>query len=177
MKIIAVFLLIAAVTAGTINPEPILSEEDPIEEFVKGFLMGIGETKSIDDLMKCIKEIESIIANIQEAFILIKTMTIENIIKGINKLIEAVQNFTEMIKPCSTGYKVLEKLIIAIANTDISKIIQKLLNNITKILSIITSGIACIKDKEYRCIGKQIGALLKVLLLDEAEAEAFRFEK
>ena len=165
MKALLVILVIAAASA-----EVTYSNEELHSialDFVKGFLTGLGETKSIEDLEKCMTNIEAIIVKIKEAFEEIKKMTMEGIIKGITDLIAAFKEIADIIKPCTTGYTVLEKLIKAIYNTDYQKILAKFLKHIFEFITWVTTAVECFNTGDYNCVGKQLGMLMKALFLDE----------
>ena len=165
MKALLVILVIAAASA-----EVTYSNEELHSialDFVKGFLTGLGETKSIEDLEKCMTNIEAIIVKIKEAFEEIKKMTMEGIIKGITDLIAAFKEIADIIKPCTTGYTVLEKLIKAIYNTDYQKILAKFLKHVFEFITWVTTAVECFNTGDYNCVGKQLGMLMKALFLDE----------
>ena len=165
MKALLVILIIAAASAEVTYSKEEL--HNVALDFVKGFLTGLGETKSIEDLEKCMKDIEDIIVKIKEAFEEIKKMTMESIIKCVTALIAAFKEIADVIKPCTTGYTVLEKLIKAIYNTDYQKIVAKFLKHMFEFITWVNTAIECFNTGDYNCIGKQVGMLMKALFLDE----------
>jgi hypothetical protein len=168
MKAIFVFLVIAAVTASEIRVESFDFTDGPTaQDFVKGFLTGIGETKSIDDMLKCVHSVEVVIRKIYEALELIKKLTFDNIVKGVTQLLAAVKELSDAVKPCSTGYIVLEKLIAAVINANYEKVLQKILQNSFLFIGYISNVISCFKEDQYECVGKYFGMILKSLFLSD----------
>lgn len=164
MKFFLFFLVILSCFA---EQKTELKEDAPIIEFFKGFLTGIGETKTIEDLKKCLKEAEPIFAKIKKALELIHTMKLEKIVEGITLLIEAVKELMGMVKPCLDGFETLKLLIKKIAHIDIKKLAQKILANIFMIIKIVKEAIDCLKKHEFNCAGKALGTLLKIMILDD----------
>eukprot|EP00831_Metopus_contortus_P067665 TRINITY_DN603_c0_g1_i11.p1 TRINITY_DN603_c0_g1~~TRINITY_DN603_c0_g1_i11.p1 ORF type:complete len:113 (-),score=37.12 TRINITY_DN603_c0_g1_i11:23-361(-) len=73
-------------------------------EFMEGFLKGIREVKSIEDLLKCMKHSEEIIEKIKKAISLIRKFSIESILEGFSMLFEALYQLEEMLMPCLEGF-------------------------------------------------------------------------
>lgn len=100
MKIILVFALATALVYASTEPLP----SNSFEDFLVGFLKGIGESKSINDLKRCIKSGERIFNEIIQAIKLIKTLNLSKVIQGVALLVKAVNELLAMIKPCMNGY-------------------------------------------------------------------------
>jgi len=184
MKAILVFLLIAAVSANEIKVEIFEFRDGPTAlDFLRGFLEAIDEKKSLDDMILCVKSVEEVIHKIIDALEIIKELDFKRIVEGITKLLAALKELSEAVKPCSEGYLVLQKLIKAIYNADFQKVLQKLLQNSLQLISFISTAIGCFQTKEFECSGKNIGKILKTLFLtsiyrkDIAEIDALDFIK
>lgn len=143
---------------------------NPAVDFVKGLLEGIGEKGDINKLLACIKDLEAIFKKILEALQHIKNMKLEEIIKGVTMLIEAVKQLMDMLKPCSEGFEQLKKLINAIAHPDIKKIAMRILMHPGEVIKEITQAVSCFGKKDYHCAGLAVGKLLHILFLSRAVA-------
>jgi len=182
MKAILVFLLIAAVSTNEVEIFD-FTEGPTAADFIKGFLEGIDEKKSIDDMILCINSIEEVIKKIIDALELIKKFDFENIVEGISRLLAALKELSDAVRPCSNGYKVLEKLIQKIYSADYKKVLQILLQKSFILIGYISNAISCFTDQKLECAGKNVGSVLKVLFLEglyrkpTAEIDAIRFLK
>lgn len=134
-------------------------------EFIKGLFEGIDAEDEYEKITKCIKEIETILAKIKKALELMKKMRINDLIKGIKLLFEALMELFNMLKPCLDGCEKVKKLIKEIINANIIKIVQKIMDHATEFLFIITKALLCIENKDYHCIGKSIGQMLNLIFL------------
>jgi tetratricopeptide (TPR) repeat protein len=143
-----------------------VDEDSPVIDFFTGFLKGIGEGKGIEDLKKCLKEAEAIFQKIKEAIELIKTKNPIKVLEGVKKLIDALKQLTEMIKPCMEGYEQIKKLIEKLKKIDPKKIVAKILANIATVIKLITEAASCYAAKKYECFGENLGKLIKLLILD-----------
>lgn len=169
MKGLFVFLLVVASSAYQFGDGP------TAEDFVKGFLEGIGEIKSFEDIKKCIKDAEVVIDKIHQAVQLIMNFTFEDIVKGFTQLVTAVKEFFNVIETCKTGYDILDKLITAIYEADFSIVMQKFMANLFTYIGHLTQIANCFAAETYECAGKAIGQILKGLFLPKAlESELMR---
>lgn len=150
--------------------EPV--DESRFMDFIKGFMEGLNEQGDINKLVGCIRDADAIIQEIIQALELIKTREIMDIIEGISKLVKAVKKIIEMLQPCSEGFKQFKKLMEALKNFDIQKLVIKILSNIEKIIGLIKDCIAGFKNKDFYAAGKNLGSLLFILFLSDAEFAA-----
>ena len=169
MKYFIVFLLALASCMPSDLMELQVIPEEKAMDFIKGFVEGIGETGNFEELKKCINGAEGAINKIIEAIKLIKKGGFENIIAGIAKLVEAVKELLDILKPCAGSMKELQRLIEALKHIDIKKIALKILTNFAKFISLITEAIACFEKGDFYCAGKDIGIFLRMLFLDATE--------
>lgn len=167
MKVLLVILLLTAVLAKCPckHDDSDAAVGTPAIDFVKGFLEGIGEKGDINKLLQCLKDLESIFEEIKEALEHLKHMNIQEIIKGVTLLIDAVHKFIAMIKPCTDGFEVIKKLIAAMAHPDIKKIAMHIMMHPAEFIHDITEAIGCFTAKDYHCIGKDIGDMLRLMFL------------
>ena len=164
MKGIFVFVLIIAVSATQFEV-PKDQDGNPVIGFLTGFLKGVGEPKDVNDLMKCVKDIQYILKKIEEAIKLIKELEVESIIKGIEALIDAITELSTILKPCTVGYDTLKRLIEAIYDADFRVIFQKLMQDIFKYIGLINAIIGGFISKEYENAGNALGRLLRTLFI------------
>ena len=155
-------------------------QADPVYDFLKGFLEGLNEKGDVNDLLKCLKDVEPIINKIIAAIQLILTMKIENIINGVMQLVQAVTELINLLQPCTKGFEQLEKLIEAIINTDIMKIISKIIANLGKFIEDFTNCIKAFTSGDYEGAGKALGDVFYRLYLTTPRTVGFNitdFEK
>lgn len=142
------------------------SPTNTTEAFIIGFLKGLGETKSPDDLLKCIKSLEPIIKKIIEALEIIKKGGIQNITTGIKMFLAAIRDILVMAKPCVNGYTVIQNLILAIQQANINDIIIKVISNIQRLILDIDYAVNGFFSGDYKRAGQGIGDILKFIFLD-----------
>lgn len=170
MKALLVLVLVATISASEIDFYPTLEEGPTALDFFRGLLKGIGEPKPVDDLITCAKDVEVVIHKVHEALLLIKTLRPDNVVKGVQMLIAAVNELFAILKPCVTGYEVVQKLILAVFHADPNIITQKILKNTFMIIGWITNAISCFQSKQFECVGSNVGQFLKMLFLDPLTA-------
>ena len=138
---------------------------DPTYDFLKGFLEAIHETKKVEDLLKCLKNIDPIIAKIKQALEYFMKMTVDDLIKGFKLLVEALQELEDMLKPCIAEFEQLKKLMAAIQKFDIMKVILRILANPTAFIKDVQDCIEALKKLDFYSAGKDIGDILYRLFL------------
>lgn len=167
-----IVLLIALAACTQYEEMPEFEEDVKILQFLKGFLEGLGEKGNLEELKKCVKGADNIIDNIIKAIKLIATKKLESIIEGVKLLVESVRELLDMIKPCMESFKELKKLYEALKKIDFKKIGMKILTRFPEFLGYITKAIECLtKTKDWACGGKNIGSLLRRLLLELSEED------
>jgi len=142
------------------------------EDFLKGFLEGIGEAHAFEQLKKCLKDMEQVFHKLKEALQHLKHMKLKEVIKGVKLLVSAVKEFVAMLKPCISGLKRLEKLIMEIAHINIMKIAFHIIRHPSRFIHAITDAIGGFAGHDYHKAGKGVGALLAVMFLGREEAGA-----
>lgn len=175
MKVLIVFLAIAAICAAE-NPFAIKSKveaNNPIQDFVEGLLKGIHETKTVEDLIKCMKSADEIIVKIKAALKLIRTLNIEAMLQGLSMLFESLFEIEEMLRPCLMEFTQFKKLIQAIAEMNINKVVQKIISNAFQFIAIIIDCIKNLESANYTRAGMDLGNVLYLLFLDEFGFQAF----
>lgn len=165
MKAIFALVLIVAVSAVEFQINVEVSDTNPVADFLAGFLKGIGESKDADDLIKCIRNIEHILVKIEEAVYLIMELELKKMIQGIEALIEAVKELSQILSPCTIGYETLKLLIEAIIDAEFNAIVQKFIQNAMKFFSYITVIISAFESKQYENAGFYIGKILRELFV------------
>jgi hypothetical protein len=148
-----------------------LAQADPTYDFLKGFLEGIHETKKVEDLLKCMQNIDPIIAKIKKALEYFIKMTVEDLVKGFKLLYEALHDLEEMLKPCLQDFKQIQRLMEAIKQMDIMKIILRILANPGAFIHDVTDCIEALKKLDFYSAGKDIGDILYRLFLARRVSE------
>jgi uncharacterized protein YjgD (DUF1641 family) len=138
---------------------------EPFIEFMTGFLEGINEKKSIDNLLKCLIGGNDIMKKIIEALKLIATLKPADMARGFRQLISALNELHKMLTPCLDGYDELKKLFDAIAKAKIQEIIRKIIAQPQKFVAKIKEGVDCYGKQDYKCFGKAFGELLVLMFL------------
>ncbi len=141
------------------------SLESSATDFLKGFVQGIGETGEVENLLKCMKDAESIFAQIKEALETLKHINLQNLIKGLTTLFIAVRELMAMLKPCSEGFNMIKKLIQAVAHPNLTKIATKILMHSGAFLKNVNNAITGFSSKDYTTAGKGVGGILKIIFL------------
>jgi len=134
-------------------------------EFLKGFLNGIGDKTDPSDLLKCLNTLEETFKKIQEALFYIIKGDLDEKIKGMIMLLEALREMLAKIKPCIEGLEEVKKLVNAIINADIAKILKRVLLNLNIIVAEIAYTYKCIQEGNLNCAGFGIGSLFKFIFL------------
>lgn len=163
MKGLVIFLVLVA--ACLAKNEVAAPRADPAIEFIKGFLEGIHETKPVEDLLKCLKNIDPIIEKIKKALEYFMKMTFNDILKGLQLLKEAMEDLYKVLQPCLEGFKQIKKLMEALKNVDLVKIVLKILANPLAFINDVKNCIEALKNLNMFVAGKCIGDILYRLFL------------
>jgi hypothetical protein len=135
-------------------------------DFMKGFLEGLNEKGDFNELLKCLKDVDPIIAKIMQAIELILKMQLQDVVKGVMLLFEAVTQLIKLVTPCAKGFSQLEKLLKAILHADIISIARKILSNPQPYIKDLTDCVNAFKQGNFLQAGKDIGDVLYRLFLD-----------
>jgi len=136
-------------------------------DFIKGFLEGINEKGDANKLLECIKGGEEIMDKVMEAIEYLLKLDMENIMKGLTMLVEAVHELAEKFKPCSEGFQQVQKLIKAIANVDIMQIFLKIMADPAKLIHDLLDCVDMMKNGFYDKAGKDLGDFVFILFLSK----------
>eukprot|EP01022_Parablepharisma_sp_SALTPOND_P018570 TRINITY_DN304_c0_g1_i8.p3 TRINITY_DN304_c0_g1~~TRINITY_DN304_c0_g1_i8.p3 ORF type:complete len:467 (-),score=106.78 TRINITY_DN304_c0_g1_i8:39-1439(-) len=148
-----------------------LEQENPAIDFIKGFLIGIHEKKSVDDLLKCVKNMDEIFAKIRTALEYIMKLTFNDVVKGLQILMDAMKDFEKMLEPCLEGFNQLKKLMEAIKNWDLIKLAWKIIRNAGAFIHDINDCIESLKNQKFLEAGKDVGDILYRLFLSRLETD------
>lgn len=170
------FIFFLILLSATFAEETLKAPEaNPIVEFVSGFLDGIHEVKTIEDLIKCMKNADEILQKIKDGISIIikglKKINLETILKGFNMLFEAFFDLEKMIRPCLVGFTQFEKLLKAFKNIELLKLIFKILANPGPIIEDLIDIIESFADGDYHQAGTDLGDVLYRLFLTETYLE------
>ncbi len=136
-------------------------------DFVKGFLEGINESGDINKLVECLQGGEEIMNKIIEALEILLKMNVQDIVKGLVMLMDAVREMSAKFKPCAEGFEQIKKLLEAITNVDIMKIVMKVLSNQSTLLHDILDCIDMFRNGFYEKAGKDLGEILFIIFLSK----------
>jgi predicted transcriptional regulator len=139
----------------------------PIVDFIGGFLVGINEVKTIEDLKKCIGEADQIIEKIVLSLKMISSLKFTEMLRGFEKLFEAMLELEMMLRPCLDGFTQFNKLIQAIMHADITELLLRILRNIGPFIQDINDCIESFEREDYKQAGQDIGDILFRLFLAE----------
>lgn len=156
--------------------EPVSVEnpsDNPIVDFLVGFLEGIQEPKKVEDLLKCLEHADQIIEKIMRAIKLIMKMTINDILSGLKILFEALLELEKMLAPCVAEFKQFAKLMEKIKNADIMKIVFKIVMNTSNYIARINKIIMAFQKGDMKKVGHGVGDLLFSLFLEDRIDKAF----
>lgn len=171
MKAILFALFVVFIAATEYQPEEFQLENDAanFKDFIKGFLEGIGIKNGIEEILKCAKEEgEAIIKKVQEAishFKHINIIHIQEIIKGLKCLVEAVHMIISMIGDCGKNVKEIIKLINAIKNINWMSLAYHVIKNAPSIIKDIASLVSAFAKKDLYAAGKALGDLVKKIIV------------
>jgi hypothetical protein len=147
-------------------------EFDDFVQMVKGFLSGINQGHSFDEVEKCIMSVPKVLELVKEAIEEIKKINWGDFMKDLNKLvdalmklIDAIKQILEAVKPCSKVPDEIESIIKKIINMDAQKLLEKILHNVFQIINDLTEAIKNLTEKKYFEFGSDFGDLLFRLFL------------
>lgn len=144
-------------------------EANPFVEFMTGFLEGLRVQGEIKKVLECVKGGEEIINKIITALnflIHIDITHFNDIIKGVQMLIEVVQQIYTMIKPCAEGFAELKKLFEAIINFNVIKVVWKIIANAFTFYNDVINAINGFTNGNYAAAGKSVGDILYRIFLE-----------
>jgi hypothetical protein len=148
--------------------EEVQLEAFDVKAFLLGFLRGLNEKGDVNELMKCAKGLESVVMKIIEAIKLLQHLDfkhLEDIIKGLSMLFQAITEMLEILKPCMDGFEQLKKLFEQLKHIDIMKIIMKILADPQTFIALVMDCIDAFKNNDWEKAGFCIGNLLYRLFL------------
>ena len=144
--------------------------EETFTEYIKGFLSGVSEKGSIEDLKKCIKDGDAIIVKIKSGLEDISSMKDTSIKTGLTTLFAATKEMLEMVKACSSSFSVLNNLGNKIASADIAKLTRKVMSSPGTYFHLSIDGLEGFKNQKFATAGISVGTIERLLLLSRLEA-------
>ena len=163
--IIAILALLAVCSAEPLYLDVNPFADNPAVEYVKGFLLGVHEPKQIEDLMKCMGNMDPIFAKLKEAMEHFMKFNFEEVIAGLKVLKEAMIQLYEMLAPCLDGFEQLKKLVEAMKNWNIIKIATKMIANAVTFVKDIKECVESLQKGDFYTAGKDTGDILYRLFL------------
>eukprot|EP00826_Nyctotherus_ovalis_P013830 TRINITY_DN13798_c0_g2_i1.p1 TRINITY_DN13798_c0_g2~~TRINITY_DN13798_c0_g2_i1.p1 ORF type:complete len:114 (+),score=17.37 TRINITY_DN13798_c0_g2_i1:39-380(+) len=110
------------------------------------------------------KDMNRVMQKVKVAVELIKQMTLQSIIKGIDVLIIAVTDILHIVKPCTSSYETLQKLIKAINNAEITVVMKKFKQNWFRYFGYVLTILNGLNEGKYKRAGFALGCFLRDLL-------------
>jgi len=169
--LIAIFILVAICQAQYIElGEAYFEVEETqysFEQFVKGFVAGIGENQDPNKLNNCLKGGESIMMRIREAFLMMKTINLQNAAKGLKALFEAHMSIFQQLTPCMADFKIMQNMFTLLKRANIRFVVMKIMKHPAPFLVYIRTAIECFHKKDSFCVGKSTGGFMSLLLFDK----------
>lgn len=141
--------------------------KDPAARFLQGFVEGLGGHEEWKDILRCVDDLELIIIRIIKAVEMIMTLEINKVIEGIKALMETVKEFLKVISPCVEKMELFKKLLEALVNIDVFKMVWRIISNPLQIIEDIKKIIKGWEDEELYPVGFGLGDLLRILLLEK----------
>ena len=141
---------------------------EPIVDFITGFLLGIQEKKTIEDLLECMKDADKIMEKIMQAIKLIVKLKLEDMLKGVSMLFEAILELEIMLRPCMAEFTQLQKLKDAIAHANILAIVMKIMRNPGPYIQDFNDCLEAFENGDYKEAGQDIGDILFRIFLVES---------
>ena len=168
------FVLVLLAVISICHAEPLylnvdLPTDNPAVEYVKGFLVGVHEPKQIEDLLKCMGNMDTIFAKLKEAMEHFMKFSFDEVIAGLKILKEAMIQLHEMLAPCLDGFEQLKKLVEAMKNWNIIKIATKMIANAIAFMKDIKECVESFQKGDFYTAGKDTGDILYRLFLNREE--------
>ena len=141
-------------------------------DFITGFLEGLNVKGDIKKILECVKGGEGVIEKIIEALkflIHIDFKHLDDIIKGIKMLVEAVQEIVKIIQPCTQSIEEIKKLINALININFIKLAWKIITHAGQFIHDFTDAIDAFGKGDYKRAGKDIGDIMYKLFLEAGD--------
>lgn len=140
---------------------------EPLVDFIKGLLLGLGERKEIDSLIPCIAMGEEIIKKLIEALILVrKNPNPEGLLKGLQDFINAMKDLIKMLEPCIEGFEKLTMLMQALAVASPGQMLLKIIIHRNEFTKNILQAIESYSKRNFEQCGKAVGELCKIFFFD-----------
>ena len=172
--ILAILALLAVCSAEPLYLDVPIAD-NPATEYIKGFLVGVHEPKHVEDLLKCMGNMEAIFEKLKEAMEHFMKFNFEEVVAGLKILKEAMTELYVMLAPCLEGFEQLKKLVEAMKNWNIIKIATKMIANAIGFMKDIKECIESFKKGDFYTAGKDTGDILYRLFLSR-EMDSFDIE-
>lgn len=168
LPLITLFLLSLLATSQTAP-----AHDNELVSFLRTFLKEIGEQRKVDELFPCISSGADIFDALLKA---LEEMSFGNVYLlrvGLERFFRVIQELLNMLSPCMKCFEKLNKLKEALRNLDLIRILEKIIRNTRNIFHFIYKGKRCLIYGDYACVGKAIGRMLCILVLNNADAKEF----
>ena len=169
MKILFVVLALVAICAAEPLEIDVPLADNAATAFIKGFLVGVHEPKHIEDLEKCMGNMEPIFAKLKEAMEHFMKFNFEEVVAGLKILKEAMMELHEMLAPCLDGFEQIKKLVEAMKAWNIIKIATKMITNAIAFMKDIKECVESLQKGDFNTAGKDTGDILYRLFLAREE--------
>eukprot|EP01022_Parablepharisma_sp_SALTPOND_P014791 TRINITY_DN2052_c0_g1_i1.p4 TRINITY_DN2052_c0_g1~~TRINITY_DN2052_c0_g1_i1.p4 ORF type:complete len:560 (+),score=87.61 TRINITY_DN2052_c0_g1_i1:7838-9517(+) len=158
--------------------ESLSFEFDDFIKLIEGFIEGIGHGEKFIDIEKCIEEFPEIYKDVLEAikcFQEINFKNLDKLVEALIKLFQAMQKVLEAVKPCSKAPSEIEEMIKKIININMQELLQRIIANSIQLFADFTDFARCLKDKDFKKAGKDLGDILYVLVFKDQACTQLTF--
>ena len=166
MKIVFLAILLAFINQQPVSDSMHLTISSA--DFLKGFSEGIGETDDIKILGKCIPDFESYLEGLTQFINESKLMKMQNLTKGIKigfQQITKLLNELTCLKNFPKLFFTLKLVRVYMKKYDSKAIALRAMIHYEYYLNEFNAGAKCISNKNYNCLGKIIGKIIKKIFL------------
>ena len=143
--------------------------EGAIVEFMTGLFKGLHVKESADEIEECLNnhqvEFDALLTKLHAAAVQMLKRDAEELKKGLSMFISALQEFFKVISPCVAANSIIKVLITSLEKISISKVIQKIFNNVVSYIMLVSTLIGCISKDNWECQGDMVGRILTEFVL------------
>ncbi len=141
------------------------SAQDQItaQEFVKGFLVGIGERRKAAGLDACLKDLTDIFNATKVALDYLRYFSLSNVDTGFGYLFYSVQELMAMVKPCAAGYRRIARLTAVVMEPNVTDIVYRVPLHNAEYLHDVRSALGCFVQGRGHCSGKAVGDMINMM--------------
>ena len=134
-------------------------------KFVRGFVVGIGESKKLDAIITCLKTIDPIIDKIFEGLELIISHNYTDVIRGFDMIIGALKLLYKTLDKCTVAHKLLQSLINIVQERPIEVCVELVKKHFLEFIANIISLLEAANHNDTEGIGMSLGGIFKIMYI------------